>query len=94
MLIRSISHRGLRRFVESDDPRELRSDMVNRIRNILSALIAAADMEVVMGPPGWRIHQLVGDRKGTWSISVSGNWRLTFELEEYEIVNLDLEDYH
>ena len=94
MLIRSISHRGLRRFVESDDPRELRSDMVNRIRNILSALTAAADMEVVMGPPGWRIHQLVGDRKGTWSISVSGNWRLTFELEEYEIVNLDLEDYH
>ena len=57
-------------------------------------LIAATDMNGVTGPPGWRIHQLQGDRAGTWSISVSGNWRLTFDIEQGEICNLDLEDYH
>ena len=53
-----------------------------------------ASMDGVQGPPGWRIHQLVGDRAGTWSLSVSGNWRITFAIEGDEITNLDLEDYH
>jgi proteic killer suppression protein len=94
MIIRSVRHRGLRRFLEQDDHRGIRRDLINRIRNILAALVAAEDMSGVAGPPGWRIHQLTGARAGTWSISVSGNWRITFDLEEGEICNLDLEDYH
>jgi proteic killer suppression protein len=82
------------RLIEDDDSRELRNDLVWRLRNILAVLIAASDMNGVIGPPGWRIHQLKGDRAGTWSISVSGNWRLTFDIRQGEIGNLDLEDYH
>jgi proteic killer suppression protein len=51
-------------------------------------------MSEVQGPPGWRVHQLTGDRAETWSISVSGNWRITFEVINHEIEHLDLEDYH
>lgn len=94
MHIRSVQHRGLLRLIEDDDSRELRPDLVRRVRNILAVLITAADMTKVAGPPGWRIHQLKGDRVGTWSISVSGNWRLTFDLDQGEICNLNLEDYH
>ena len=94
MEIRSIKHRGLRRFLEENDPREIRSDLVNRTRNILTVLITASDMSGVQGPPGWRIHQLIGDRAGTWSISVSGNWRITFGIVDGEITDLNLEDYH
>jgi proteic killer suppression protein len=94
MIIRSVRHRGLRRFIENDDDRGTQRDLVNRIRNILAALIAAENMSGVVGPPGWRIRQLAGDRAGTWSISASGNWRITFDLEQDEICNLDLEDYH
>ena len=94
MKIHSIRHKGLKRFVENDDSRGVRPDLVNRVRNVLAALIAARDIDGVRGPPGWRIHQLTGDRAGTWSFSVSGNWRLTFELADEEIRNLDLEDYH
>ncbi len=82
------------RLIEENDTRELLPDLVKRLRNILAALITAVDMTEVSGPPGWRIHQLKGDRAGTWSISVSGNWRLTFALDEDVICNLDLEDYH
>lgn len=64
------------------------------MRNVLSVLLAAADINGVKGPPGWRVHQLSGDRAGAWSISVSGNWRITFEARASEILNLDLEDYH
>lgn len=51
-------------------------------------------MDSLAGPPGWRVHQLVGDRAGCWSVSVSGNWRITFELVEGRVESLDLEDYH
>ena len=87
-------HRGLKRLIEDDDPREIRADHVNRVRNVLAALLVADYMQGVAVPPGWRIHQLTGDRAGTWSISVTGNWRLTFDLESGEICNLNLEDYH
>jgi len=91
--IRSVS-KALRRLIESDDAKGIRHDLLNRIRNILAAIITADDMDAINGPPGWRIHQLSGYRAGTWSISASGNWRITFEIEEGEISNLDLEDYH
>ena len=94
MNVRTIRHRGLKRFIEDNDGRAIRPDLLNRTRNILAALIAASEMDALQGPPGWRIHQLSGDRAGTWSISVSGNWRITFEADGNEIVNLDLEDYH
>jgi proteic killer suppression protein len=72
----------------------IRRDLVERVRTILAVLIVAQDMNAVQGPPGWRVHQLSGDRAGTWSISVSGNWRITFEVADDAIAHLDLEDYH
>ena len=94
MIIRSVQHRGLLRLIENDDARELRPDLLKRLRNILAALIVAVDMDAVRGPPGWKVHQLKGNRAGTWSISVSGNWWLTFDLKQGQICNLDLEDDH
>jgi proteic killer suppression protein len=85
---------GLLRLLEDDDSRELPTHMVKRLRNILAVLIVAPDMNAARGPPGWKIHQLKGDRAGTWSISVSGNWRITFEIKKRGICNLNLEDYH
>ncbi len=45
-------------------------------------------------PGGWRVHRLVGNRQGEWSVSVSGNWRITFEEADGCIERLHLEDYH
>jgi toxin HigB-1 len=94
MNIRSVRHRGLRRLLERDDPREIRGDLAGRVRHVLTALLAANDVQQLSGPPGWRIHQLTGDREGIWSISVSGNWRITFAVADAEVYELDLEDYH
>ena len=58
------------------------------------ALLSAEGIEGLKGPPGWRIHQLTGDRAGTWSISVSGNWRITFNVDGETVTDLNLEDYH
>ena len=47
-----------------------------------------------MGLPGLRLHQLVGDRKRTWAVSVSGNWRVTFQFVGKDADSVDYEDYH
>jgi proteic killer suppression protein len=94
MDVLSVKHKGLRRLIESDDARGLRPDIVGRVRNILAALLAARDLGGMGGPPGWRVHELTGDRAGTWSISVTGNWRITLRIKDGAIADLDLEDYH
>ena len=96
MIIRSVRHRGLRRLIEDDDPRFLPADLTGRVRNVLTTLILADSLDQFIAdvPPGWRVHQLSGDRREDWSVSVSGNWRITFEEEDGCIYGLNLEDYH
>jgi len=94
MQIRSIRHKGLQGLVEDDATSGVRQDLVKRVRRIVTALVLAEDMSKLLAPPGWRIHQLSGNRAGVWSISVSGNWRITFDVRNGEIWGLNLEDYH
>jgi proteic killer suppression protein len=92
-MIRRIRHRGLRKLYQDGTTRELNRGHVARLRLILAALDAAevpSDMDVA----GWRLHPLKGARKGEWSVSVSGNWRLTFRFENNNATNINYEDYH
>ena len=92
MRIATVKHRGLKGLLEDVSTKGIRGDLVGRVRRILTALISAPDIEKLEGPPGWRVHQLTGDRAGTWSIATSGNWRIT--ITDGEIHDLNLEDYH
>lgn len=96
MDIRGIRHKGLRRFVERDDTSGLQAEFVEKIRNIISFLQEMDGVEELRSIPSWRAHQLTGDRKGVWSLTVTRNWRLTFRIVESEraIIDLDYEDYH
>ena len=96
MIVRSVRHRGLRRLLEDDTPRFLPSELADRIRRILTVLLLAEDIDdfIAGAPSGWRVHRLSGDRRGEWSVSVSGNWRVTFAEVDNCVEGLHLEDYH
>lgn len=96
MIVRSVRHRGLRRLLEEDTPRFLPSELAGRIRRILTVLLLAEDIDdfIAGAPSGWRVHRLSGNRRGEWSVSVSGNWRITFEEVDGCVERLHLEDYH
>lgn len=66
------------------------------MRKILTVLIASRSIyDFAAGsPPGWRVHRLLGARRGVWSVSVCRNWRITFVEENGFLHDLDLEDYH
>jgi proteic killer suppression protein len=67
-----------------------------KIRNIVSFLQDMENESELMAVPAWKAHQMTGNRKGSWSLSVTKNWRITFKIDrkEPEIVDLNLEDYH
>jgi proteic killer suppression protein len=94
MEIDSIRHRGLRRFFETGNARGLVGD-TNRLRKMLAFIDAAEDIAELATPPNYGLHELTGDRRGTWSMTVTKNWRLTFRLgTQGTLTEVDLEDYH
>ena len=67
--------------------------MEKRLRIRLDILNRATILEDV-SLPGYDFHPLKGQRKGEYSISVTGNYRLTFRFENGEARDVNLEDYH
>ena len=96
MKIRNAIHKGLRRFIERNEPRGLPPASVEKVRNITTFLLEMEDVQELRDFPHWNAHQLTGDRKGTWSVTVTRNWRITFSANQRkgEISDLDFEDYH
>lgn len=94
MQIASVRHKGLRRYVETGDKRGLLAGRESRLHHVLSAIRAAKDLKALASFPGLRLHPLKGSRKGQWSLTVTGNWRLTFREADGRLFDLDLEDYH
>jgi proteic killer suppression protein len=92
MRIRTFRHKGLRRLYESGDRRGVSPALAARIVDILAILDAAPNVSRIGTFPGLRLHRLKGDLAEFWSLSVSGNWRVIFRVEE--VFDVDLVDYH
>jgi proteic killer suppression protein len=92
-MIAGFRHRGLQRFYNHDDARRIPTESP-RLRRILAALDTAERVTELGLFPGWRVHRLRGELQGYWSISVSGNWRVTFRFKQGDAFDVDLVDYH
>ena len=94
MDVDSINHKGLRRFFQTGMSKGLVGD-VERLRKMLAFIDAAESLGELAIPPNFGFHELTGDRKGVWAMTVTRNWRLTFRVNEAgALVDMDLEDYH
>jgi proteic killer suppression protein len=83
----------LGKFFETGSKAGIQAQHVDRLRLILGRLGAATSPRD-MALPGLSLHPLGGDRKGTWAVSVSGNWRVTFRFVGKDADAVDYEDYH
>jgi proteic killer suppression protein len=92
-VIRSFRHKGLQLFFESGTKSGIRPEQAARLRLVLGRLQASVSPED-MNLPGLRLHELKATRKGTWSVTVSGNWRVTFRFDGKDAVDVNYEDYH
>ena len=92
-MIKSFRHKGLRTLFESGSAAGVQPHHAKRLRMQLAALDTAQTIDD-MDIPGFRLHPLKGELVGRWSVSVNGNWRVTFEFREGNAYVLDYEDYH
>ena len=92
-MIKSFAHKGLKEFYYSGSKKGIKPEHANRLGRMLDRLdasISAQDMNL----PGYDLHSLKGDKKDMWSVSVSGNWRMTFYFEGQDAYLVDYMDYH
>lgn len=92
-MIKSFKHKGLERFYFKGSTSGIQAKHSKRLRLQLAALDSAleiGDLDI----PGYRLHPLKGNREGVWSITVSANWRLTFQFADGNVYILSYEDYH
>jgi proteic killer suppression protein len=84
----------LKKLYLEDSHKGLPADAVEKLRAMLTFLQEMKDPEKLRAFPHWKTHQLGGDRRGVWSLHVTRNWRLTFQIKEGEIWDVNYEDYH
>jgi proteic killer suppression protein len=93
MAILRFRHKGLGRFFSQGTTAGIQNAHAARLRLILGRLTVALEPRD-MGLPGLGLHPLKGERRGTWAVRVSGNWRVTFRFEGSDVTDVNYEDYH
>jgi toxin HigB-1 len=92
-MIRTFKSAALKRYWNEASSKGLPAKDLKRIKRILTALgaaTAANDLDL----HGYKFHELKGNRKGTYSVTVRANWCITFKWENDAATQVDLEDYH
>lgn len=92
-MIKDFKHKSLKIFFEKGSLAGIQAKPKKKLRNQLAALDTAlfiSDMDL----PGYKLHSLKGSKKNIWSITVNGNWRITFEFENGNAYIVNYEDYH
>ena len=92
-MIKKFKHKGLRKLFESGIVTGIQPQHSTRLRRII-ALLETSDSIEDMDLPGLNLHELKGNRKGTYAVKVSGNWRVTFQIVDGDVFDVGYEDYH
>jgi proteic killer suppression protein len=92
-VIKRFRHKGLETLFLTGSAKGVDAGLAPKLRRML-ALLHSGPLPEAMRLPGYRLHQLKGERAGCWSVWATGNTRLTFEIDGEDATNIDLEDYH
>ncbi len=92
-MIKSFTHKGLEQFFLTGSKAGIQPQHANRIRLILAQLHQARSIDDLR-IPSLRLHELKGDRKGIWAVTVQANWRITFQYSAGDAHIVNYEDYH
>ena len=92
-MIKTFRHKGLQAFFETGSKAGIQPHHAGKLRVLLTTLDSAKLIDD-MNAPGWKLHPLTGDLARHYSVTVNGNWRLTFAFEGENAELVDYLDYH
>jgi toxin HigB-1 len=87
-----LTNKDLENLFRKGDRKGLPQECIKKIRVRLEAIDSVSEIEHLKGLYG--LHRLGGDREGTWSVKLTGNWRMTFQFRDGSAYDVDIEDYH
>ena len=93
MSILTFRHKGLAEIFRTGSRRKIDAAHAKRLQILLATLDSASEPRD-LAAPGWGLHPLKGEERGTWALTVSGNWRLTFRWRGKDVEDVDYCDYH
>ena len=93
ILIKPFVHKGLEEYYYFGSKKGIQAGHAAKLSRILDRLDASTCPQD-MNLPGFRLHQLTGNKKDIWSVSVNGNWRVTFYFKGIDAYLVDYLDYH
>jgi len=93
-MIKTFRHKGLQAFFEKGSKAGIQAAHAPRLGAMLRRLNETTNVQG-MNLPGWVLHPLKArELKGHYSVTVNGNWRMTFTLDGTDAVLVDYQDYH
>ena len=92
-MIKSFKHKGLGKLFLSDDHSGINPKHASKLTRILDRLDASTNPQD-LNLPGFKLHEFLGQEKETWSVWISGNWRVTFKFDGVDAIVIDYRDYH
>ncbi|RPI00226.1 MAG: peptidase [Calditrichaeota bacterium] len=92
-MIKSFRHKGIEKLFQEDDRSKVNQDHLPKLLRILDRLDASTCPQD-MNLPGYRLHELKGKYKNHWSVWVTGNWRVIFQFQGQDAINVDFQDVH
>ncbi len=92
-MIKSFKHKGLEKYFTKGSKAGIQAAHATKIKDRLAFLNAATTIDDI-DKPGYRLHELIGSHKGSWTINVSGNWRIVFQFKDGDAYVVNYEDYH
>lgn len=92
-MVKTFRHKGLQVFFETSSKAGIQPHHASKLKRQLIRLSAAKNPDY-MNIPGWNLHSLTANFAGHYSVSVNGNWRMTFTFDGENAVLVDYQDYH
>ena len=94
-MIKSFKHKGLEKFFLSGSKKGIQVIHADKLSRILATLDKMTGLND-LASPAYKLHQLTGNLKGQWAVTVQANWRITFEYDEgtNDVYIVDYQDYH
>ena len=92
-MIKTFRHKGLETFFRKGSKAGIQPHHARKL-NLMLTMLDNAKQPEDMNAPGWDFHPLTKDLIDHYSVSVNGNWRMTFKFEGADAVLVDYQDYH
>jgi proteic killer suppression protein len=93
-VIRSSRNVATRKVWEGERPNRFRGLDGEIAVDLLLALNIAKTLRDLSPLQSVRLHKLKGERRGQWTMSVNGPWRICFEFRKGDAYEVEIVDYH